>query len=38
MLALWANPPTAPEDFIGHLERCGLPDTASGLRELFTQG
>jgi hypothetical protein len=35
MLAAWANPPTTPEVFIDHLERCGLPETASALRELF---
>jgi predicted nucleic acid-binding protein len=38
MLERWANPPTAPEEFIGHLERCGLPETAAALRELFAQG
>lgn len=38
MLAAWANPPTTPELFIGHLERCGLPETASALRELFAAG
>ena len=38
MLKAWANPPTTPEEFIGHLERCGLPETASALRELFAQG
>jgi predicted nucleic acid-binding protein len=38
MLAAWAHPPTAPEAFIGHLERCGLPETASALRELFAAG
>lgn len=38
MLAAWASPPTTPALFIGHLERCGLPETASALRELFAAG
>lgn len=35
MLARWVNPPTTPEVFIDHLERCGLPDSAAALREIF---
>lgn len=36
MLATWSNPPTGPDEFIDHLERCGLPETAAALRGLFT--
>jgi len=35
MLASWKSPPTTAETFIGFLERCGLPETAATLRELF---
>jgi predicted nucleic acid-binding protein len=35
MLAAWKQPPNTAEHFIGFLERCGLPETAAALRELF---
>jgi len=38
MLQRWRLPPNTPETFIDALERAGLPDTASALRELFTAG
>lgn len=38
MLAAWQQPPNTAEHFIGFLERCGLPETAAALRELFTAG
>ena len=33
-----ARPPNTPEDFIGALERIGLPEAAAALRELFAAG
>lgn len=38
MLQGWQRPPNTPEDFIGALERTGLPDAAAALRELFSAG
>ena len=38
MLERWRQPPTTPEAFVDALERAGLPDTASALRELFAAG
>jgi predicted nucleic acid-binding protein len=38
MLAAWKQPPNTAEQFIGSLERCGLPETAAALRELFAAG
>lgn len=38
MLRGWQRPPNTPEDFIGALERTGLPDAAAALRELFAAG
>lgn len=38
MLAAWHQPPNTVEHFIGFLERCGLPETAAALRELFAVG
>lgn len=38
MLAAWRQPPNTAEHFIGFLERCGLPETAAALRELFAAG
>lgn len=38
MLQGWQRPPNTPEDFIGALERTGLPDAAAALRELFAAG
>jgi hypothetical protein len=35
MLAAWKQPPNTTEQLIGFLERCGLPETAAALRELF---
>jgi predicted nucleic acid-binding protein len=38
MLQGWQRPPNTPEDFIGALERTGLPEAAAALRELFAAG
>ena len=38
MLAAWKQPPNTAEQFIGFLERSGLPETAAALRELFAAG
>lgn len=38
MLKGWQRPPNTPEDFIGALERTGLPEAAAALRELFAAG
>lgn len=38
MLAGWQRPPRTPEEFIGTLERTGLPEAAAALRELFAAG
>lgn len=38
MLRSWQRPPNTPEDFIGALERIGLPEAAAALRELFAAG
>lgn len=38
MLQRWRQPPNTPEAFIGALERCGLPEAAAALRELFAAG
>ena len=38
MLQHWQRPPNTPEDFIGALERTGLPEAAAALRELFAAG
>lgn len=37
MLAAWKQPPNTAEQLIGFLERCGLPETAAALRELFAE-
>ncbi len=38
MLQGWQRPPNTPEDFVGALERTGLPEAAAALRELFAAG
>ena len=38
LLQGWKRPPNTPEDFIGALERTGLPEAAAALRELFAAG
>ena len=38
MLQGWQRAPNTPEDFIGALERIGLPEAAAALRELFAAG
>lgn len=38
LLRGWKRPPNTPEDFIGALERTGLPEAAAALRELFAAG
>lgn len=38
MLEGWDRPPKTPEEFIGALERIGMPEAAAALRELFAAG